>query len=141
MKAENLVYALGKFEAAFTRLERAVEQVVDDLDRDGAIQRFEFTFELLWKTAKIFLEYEGFRCAGPRSCIKEGARREILLEGEVLLDMLEDRNKTTHIYDEHTAEEIFERIKNRYVPVIASNIRKIGEQINPTSSFSRDEAG
>jgi len=129
MKADNLVYALNKLETAFTRLQQAAGRVVDDLDRDGVIQRFEFAFELLWKTAKIFLEYEGFRCAGPRSCIKEGVRREILSEGEVLLDMLEDRNKTTHIYDEHTAEEIFERIKNRYVPVIASNIRQLGEQL------------
>ena len=129
MKVDNLVYALNKLETAFTRLEQAAGRVIDDLDRDGVIQRFEFTFELLWKTAKMFLEYEGFRCAGPRSCIKEGVRREILSEGEVLLDMLEDRNKTTHIYDEHTAEEIFERIKNRYVPVIASNIRKLGEQL------------
>jgi len=129
MKVDNLVYALNKLETAFTRLEQAAGRVVDDLDRDGVIQRFEFTFELLWKTAKIFLEYEGFRCAGPRSCIKEGVRREIFSEGEVLLDMLEDRNKTAHIYDEHTAEEIFERIKNRYVPVIASNIRQLGEQL------------
>lgn len=129
MKVDNLVYALNKLETAFTRLQQAAGRVVDDLDRDGVIQRFEFTFELLWKTAKIFLEYEGFRCAGPRSCIKEGVRREILSEGEVLLDMLEDRNKTTHIYDEHTAEEIFERIKNKYVPVIASNIRQLGEQL------------
>lgn len=129
MKVDNLVYALNKLEMAFTRLQQAAGRVVDDLDRDGVIQRFEFTFELLWKTAKIFLEYEGFRCAGPRSCIKEGVRREILSEGEVLLDMLEDRNKTTHIYDEHTAEEIFERIKNKYVPVIASNIRQLGEQL------------
>jgi len=129
MKADDLVYALNKLETAFTRLQQAAGRVVDDLDRDGVIQRFEFAFELLWKTAKIFLEYEGFRCAGPRSCIKEGVRREILSEGEVLLDMLEDRNKTTHIYDEHTAEEIFERIKNRYVPVIASNIRQLGEQL------------
>lgn len=129
MKVDNLVYALNKLETAFTRLQQAAGRVVDDLDRDGVIQRFEFTFELLWKTAKIFLGYEGFRCAGPRSCIKEGVRREILSEGEVLLDMLEDRNKTTHIYDEHTAEEIFERIKNRYVPVIASNIRQLGGQL------------
>ena len=129
MKVDNLVYALNKLETAFTKLQQAAGRVVDDLDRDGVIQRFEFTFELLWKTAKIFLEYEGFRCAGPRSCIKEGVRREFLSEGEVLLDMLEDRNKTTHIYDEHTAEEIFERIKNRYVPAIASNIRQLGEQL------------
>jgi len=140
MKIDNLVYALNKLETAFTRLEQAAGRAIDDLDRDGVIQRFEFTFELLWKTAKIFLEYEGFRCVSPRSCIKEGVRREILLEGEVLLDMLEDRNKTTHIYDEHTAKEIFERIKNEYVPVAASNIGKMREQITLTDSFSKNEA-
>lgn len=139
MKIDNLIYALNKFETAFTRLEKAAGRVVDDLDRDGVIQRFEFTFELLWKTAKIFLEYEGFRCVSPRSCLKEGVRREILVEGEVLLDMLEDRNKTSHIYDEHTAEEIFERIKNEYVPVIARNIGKLREQIIPTDSFNQSE--
>jgi nucleotidyltransferase substrate binding protein (TIGR01987 family) len=139
MKIDNLIYALDKFETAFTRLENAAGRVVDDLDRDGVIQRFEFTFELLWKTAKIFLEYEGFRCVSPRSCLKEGVRREILVEGEVLLDMLEDRNKTSHIYDEHTAEEIFERIKNEYVPVIARNIGKLREQIIPTDSFNQSE--
>lgn len=48
---------------------------VDELDRDGVIKRFEFTFELFWKTIKMLLEYEGFDCAGPRSCIKEGAPR------------------------------------------------------------------
>lgn len=140
MKIDNLVYALSKLETAFTRLEQAAGCVVDDLDRDGVIQRFEFTFELLWKTAKIFLEYEGFRCVSPRACIKEGVRRELLLEGEVLLDMLEDRNKTAHIYDEHTAEEIFERIKNEYVPSVASNIGKMQEQITPPDSFSKSEA-
>ncbi len=136
MKIDHLIYALDKFETAFTRLDQAVGRVVDDLDRDGVIQRFEFTFELLWKTAKIVLEYEGFRCVSPRSCIKEGAQREILLEGEVLLDMLEDRNKASHIYDEHTAEEIFERIKTQYVPVIAINIGKMRERITPTDSDS-----
>ena len=139
MKIDDLTYALNKFETAFTRLEKATGRVVDDLDRDGVIQRFEFTFELLWKTAKIFLEYEGFRCVSPRSCIKEGVRRDVLLEGEVLLDMLEDRNKTSHIYDEHTAEEIFERIKNEYVPVIASNIGKLREQIAPMDSLNKSE--
>jgi len=140
MKVDTLVYALNKFENAFARLEQATGRVVDDLDRDGVIQRFEFTFELLWKTAKIFLEYEGFRCVSPRSCIKEGVRREVLLEGEILLDMLEDRNKASHIYDEHTAEEIFERVKNDYVPVIASNIEKLRAQITPSDNFSENEA-
>ncbi|RME77009.1 MAG: nucleotidyltransferase [Chloroflexi bacterium] len=124
MKIDDLRYALEKLERAFTRLEFAAANAVDDLDRDGVIQRFEFTFELLWKTAKIYLEYEGFRCAGPRSCLKESVRREILSDGEQLLDMLEDRNKTTHIYNEETAQEIFDRIRQVYIPVFRRSIAR-----------------
>jgi nucleotidyltransferase substrate binding protein (TIGR01987 family) len=122
MKAE-VEYSLQKLNTGFTRLKEAVEQAIDELDRDGVVQRFEFTFELFWKTVKVLLEYEGFRCAGPRSCIREGARRGFLTDGETILDMLEDRNKTTHIYDEITAGEIYNRIRNRYVSTIAENIK------------------
>ncbi len=119
---EELRYSLEKLQKATERLKEAVEQAVDELDRDGVIQRFEFTFELFWKTLKRLLEVEGFQCAGPRSCIKEAARRGFVSEPETLLDMLEDRNKTVHIYDESTAEEIYERIKGQYLPVLQKNI-------------------
>lgn len=122
MSSTEVAYALGKLKVAFMRLKEAAGQAVDELDRDGVIQRFEFTFELLWKTIKILLEYVGFYCTGPRSCIKEAARRGFLVEGEIMLDMLEDRNKTSNIYDEHTANEIFERITDCYVRVIDQNI-------------------
>jgi len=114
---EEVKYSLEKLKKASRKLDDAVREAIDELDRDGAIQRFEFTFEVFWKTIKIFLEYEGYRCAGPRSCIKEAARRGFLKEAEIVLDMLEDRNKTSHIYDESTAKEIFERIKKDYVEV------------------------
>jgi nucleotidyltransferase substrate binding protein (TIGR01987 family) len=128
MSAEP-AYALKILNTAFMRLKEAAEQAVDELDRDGVIQRFEFTFELLLKTTKVMLEYEGFHCAGPRSCIKEGARRELLVEGEILLDMLEDRNKTAPIYDEHTAREIFERIRGSYIRVIDRNMMLFGDYL------------
>lgn len=116
-------YSLERLKAAFLKLQESTEKAVDELDRDGVIQRFEFTFELFWKTIKILLAEEGFECAGPRSCIKEGARRGFLVDGEMLLDMLEDRNKMSHIYDELTAKEIFKRIKEDYVGLISRNIK------------------
>ncbi len=116
-------YSLERLKAAFFKLQESTEKAVDELDRDGVIQRFEFTFELFWKTIKILLAEEGFECAGPRSCIKEGARRGFLIDGEMLLDMLEDRNKMSHIYDELTAKEIFKRIKEDYVGLISRNIK------------------
>ncbi len=119
---EEVKYSLEKLKKASKKLDDAVREAIDELDRDGAIQRFEFTFEVFWKTLRIFLEYEGYRCAGPRSCIKEAARRGFLKEAEIVLDMLEDRNKTSYIYDESTAKEIFERIKQEYVEVFRTNI-------------------
>jgi nucleotidyltransferase substrate binding protein (TIGR01987 family) len=116
-------YSLKKLKKAFLRLRESTEKAVDELDRDGVIQRFEFTFELFWKAIKIVLGHEGFECAGPRSCIKEGARRGFLSDAEMILDMLEDRNKASHVYDESTAEEIFERVKEQYVPLIEKNIK------------------
>jgi nucleotidyltransferase substrate binding protein (TIGR01987 family) len=118
----EIEYSLQKLKRAFLRLKESTQSAVDELDQDGVIQRFEFTFELFWKTTKIFLEHEGLRCASPRSCIKEGVRRDFLTGGETLLDMLEDRNKASHIYDESAAREIFERIKKEYVKLIEQNI-------------------
>ncbi len=115
-------YALQKLKAAFFKLRQASVMAVDELHRDGVIQRFEFTFEAFWKAIRMILIIEGFECQGPRSCIKEGARRGFVVEGEILLDMLEDRNKMSHIYDESTANDIFERIKNTYIQVIETNI-------------------
>ena len=77
----------------------------------------------------FLLRHEGFDCAGPRSCIKEAARRGFIDNGEVFLDMLEDRNKASHIYDGSTAIEIFDRIKDKYVKVIEENITLFEEHI------------
>jgi nucleotidyltransferase substrate binding protein (TIGR01987 family) len=123
-------YSLEKLKKAFTKLRESTEKAVDELDRDGVIQRFEFTFELFWKAIKILLEQEGFGCAGPKSCIKEGARRGFLTDGEMLLDMLEDRNKASHIYDESTAIEIFQRIKQSYVSLMENNIKLFEQYIS-----------
>ena len=57
MSSTEVAYALGNLETAFLRLKEAVEEAVDELDRYGVIQRFEFTFKLFWKTIKVTLEY------------------------------------------------------------------------------------
>ena len=111
-------YAVEKFTNGFERLKEAITLAKDDLDKDGAIQRFEFTFELLWKALKIFLEYQGILVNTPRESLKEAFRINLLGDEEIFLDMLEDRNRTSHIYDKETSEEIFERIKTVYLQAI-----------------------
>ena len=104
------------FTNALARLEEALRQnpSVGSIVVDGTIQRFEFTFELAWKLMKAVLDYNGIEANTPRESIKESFRANIIKDGESWIDMLEDRNKTSHIYDENQALVIYNKIKNNH---------------------------
>ncbi len=108
------------FKKALKRLEEAL---AEDLTKgsiviDGTIQRFEFTFELSWKLAKFALKYSGVDVETPRMVIKEAFKAGIIKDGDGWIDMLEDRNKTAHIYDETQALTIYEKIKNSHYKLL-----------------------
>ena len=124
MKKSDALMALVQLEKAYKSLNIACEKSKNDIERDGTIQRFEFTFELFWKTLKIIMDYYGVDCNSPKICIKEAFRNKFIEDDEIFLDMLEDRNKTSHIYKEEVADEIFERIKNVYVNSFNDFIKK-----------------
>jgi len=115
MTKSEVLLKINNFERALKRLEEAVKKAKDDLDKDGVIQRFEFTIELLWKSFKAILNYLGIECYSPRSCIKEAFKAGIIGDDEIILDMLNDRNISSHVYSETTSEEIFKRIKEAYL--------------------------
>lgn len=112
------------FEAAFKKLTQAIELLdgLDDLSKEGLIQRFEYTFELAWKTLKDYLESKGENVKFPRDVIKKAFQAEIINNGELWLEMLEKRNLLSHIYDENTfntvmfliQESYYSEIKNLY---------------------------
>ena len=113
-KSEALL-KIKNFEKALNRLEEGIKEAKNDLDKDGVIQRFEFTMEVLWKALRAILLYQGIECYSPRSCIKEAFKANIIDDDEIILDMLEDRNISSHVYDEERSNQIFERIKNVYL--------------------------
>ncbi len=83
------------------------------LERDAGIQRFEFTFEALWKAARCFLvELEGVDAASPKGVVRSCRELGIFNEAEtmVALGMVDDRNLTVHTYNEPLAEEIYSRL-------------------------------
>ncbi len=129
MKKTEVELAIKKLKKAFERLKSAVEIAKDDLDKDGVIQRFEFTAELLWKTLKIILEYNKVECHSPRDCTKKAFRYALINDDEIVLDMLDSTNKSSHIYDEKTSEEIFNRIKEVYVDHIEKMIKSLSDQL------------
>ena len=122
-----LEYSLNKLKNANQKLKEGIEQAKDELDKDGVIQRFEFTFELLWKALKIYLEYQGIIIKTPRDSFVEAFRIDLISDEKIFLDMLEDRNNTSHIYDKKTSEKIFNRIKKKYQTEIAKVIELLNK--------------
>ena len=133
MKAE-LIYSFQKLKEAVKKLDDGIKQVKDQLDRDGVIQRFEFSFELLWKTLKLFLADEGIIANSPKEALKETFRFGLIKDDEVFLDMLEDRNQTSHIYSEDISKEIFGRIKKKYLNAFKLLINNLSGYIDTEKS-------
>ncbi len=125
MKREEVLKSYDKLRRSFETLREAVLTAETTLEIDGTLQRFEYTFETFWKFLRILLEYHGFECRSPRSCIKTAFRVGFLGEEELFLDMLEDRDLTSHIYSEEESRKVFERIKNIYTRVLEEFIKNI----------------
>ncbi len=107
------------FEQAYTLLEKHVEvDTSDELARAGFIQFFEMAFELAWKLMRDYLHAQGFQINSPKEAIKQAFQSNIIEDGQVWLDALEDRNLTVHTYDESTAIEIEAKIREIYYPAL-----------------------
>ena len=109
---------LTNFTNALTRLKEGslIWEAAGDLGRDGLIQRFEFTFELAWKTLKACFEEEGLLgLTSPKTVLREAFSAGLIKEDELWLAMLEDRNSTAHIYGEPLAIQICHRVQEQYI--------------------------
>jgi nucleotidyltransferase substrate binding protein (TIGR01987 family) len=90
---------------------------LNEFEKQGLIQSFEYTHELAWNTLKDFLENRGLKdIYGSKDATREAFKLGLIEDGEVWMDMIESRNQTTHTYNEETAEEIVGAIVNRYYP-------------------------
>lgn len=115
---------LGK---AIQRLEEALQEETTELVIDGVLHRFEFTFELAWKTMKDYLEYQGIsqKIGSPREVIKETFSAGIIESGDIWIEMMLSRNSLSHIYDENTSREIYNQIKELYFKEIKNLENKL----------------
>lgn len=106
------------FFKALKRLEEALtKDLSDDIIVDGIIQRFEFTFEQSWKVMKLYLEDQGIldEALAPRSTIRCAYKHKLISDGDIWIEMMLDRNRTSHMYDETTALNIVKLVKEKYV--------------------------
>jgi nucleotidyltransferase substrate binding protein (TIGR01987 family) len=119
MSNKKVVDSLQSLESALKRLGEALaEDSPNPLAIDGTIQRFEFVFELMWKTFKRALEIEGIKCQTPRETLKAAYQIGWIDVEELWLQMLDDRNMTSHTYDEPTANQIYANIQTYYPEIL-----------------------
>jgi nucleotidyltransferase substrate binding protein (TIGR01987 family) len=109
-------YIQDKFEEEDGEINQA-ESVLDEVLKEGLIQRFEYTHELAWNVMKDYAEYQGnANIRGSRDATREAFKIKLLSNGEVWMDMIKSRNETSHTYNEETADEIFLKIIETYYP-------------------------
>ena len=123
-KTERWRQRLATFGKALVRMDEVVtlwhNRKLSDLERDGMIQRFEYTQELAWKLLKNYIEYQGeTQMGGSRDTIRQAFRLGLIENSEPWFDMLESRNLTSHVYDEATEMTVIERIVDTYYPILS----------------------
>ena len=117
--------ALENAEAAVAKLVAFLgDPVTSDRDRAGVIQAFEFTFETSWKLLKSLAEREGLEAESPRRALLAGHKLGLIEDEELWLEMLQDRNLTSHVYHSQLAERIFTAISMRYAPALIEAIKR-----------------
>jgi len=121
LKVNNFNNALARLKEGIAKYDEA-----NDLSRDGIIQRFEFTFELAWKTLKTVFEDEGLTgLNSPKTVLREAFAAGLIKDDELWLAMLGDRNSTAHIYSEQLAIEICHNIQAKYVNEFSNLLEEI----------------
>lgn len=113
-----------RWKQRFENLQLAFEQLnsfnkveqLNDLEKQGVIKAFEYTFELSWKMLQDYLQFLGFTdFIGPRLVIEQAFALGLINDGHEWLSMLKSRNLTSHTYNSQTADEILKAIKSNYI--------------------------
>jgi len=128
---EKLMERLRSCQRAVATLDEAVNMPFSVVVRDASIQRFEYSFESLWKLLKAHLEqHEGIRCNSPKRCFREALQVGLLSvdETETCLVMTDDRNLTSHAYLEAVAEAIYRKLPS-YLTVMHTLVANIQAHI------------
>ena len=115
------VSAIENFGKALSKLrEFTATPIVDDRDRAGIIQAFEFTFEQCWKTFQQIAKIQGMTAVSPRQALEAAARLQLIHREDenAWLNMLRDRNMTSHLYQEAIAADIAQQVVDQYLALL-----------------------
>ena len=117
-RREDYKNALIKLQEALGQEEKqSLSEDTMQIIIDGVLHRFEFTFELAWKTMKDYLEYMGItnKTGSPRENIQQAFKQGIIENGEIWIEIMLARNELSHLYDEEASRRIYNNIKDMYI--------------------------
>lgn len=119
-KAEHFCHAVDRLGEALDAFSHSPASTVI---RDGVIQRFEFTFELAWKSLREYMEDQGADMSGvvfSKQVFKTAYAAGLIGDELVWLDMLASRNITSHVYDDQQAAQVTADIRDRYMAPLSA---------------------
>lgn len=133
----NYQKALRKLNIAIERIneqadeESGLDEDLEEILKEGLIKRFEYTYELAWNVMKDYAEYQGkIDVKGPRDAIREAFSMELITDGKEWMNMLTNRNLTSHTYNSETAEEIHDEITESYIFLFNAFEEKMSQLIH-----------
>lgn len=131
----------SNFSKAFSQLEKFIKhENLNDLEKQGLIKAFEYTYELSWKTLQDLLRDKGYNnIAGPKPVIEQGFQDGYIEDGMGWMRMHKSRNLATHTYDEETAMEIIENIRAEYFFLLQKLREKLEEERSGAQNSMFDE--
>lgn len=128
---------LANFRKALLQLDEAMtlmqQRELSKLEKQGVIQGFEYCYELGWNTLKDFLVWQGIDgIIGSRDTIREAFSKGLISDGHAWMQMLTDRNRTSHTYNEETAEAILTNIQLQHHPLLKALEQTMSSRVEPT---------
>ncbi len=134
MQNKRWLQRFENFEKASINLNETIECIkqngINKIYTMALIQAYEIVFELAWKTMKDYLEFNGIITDTPRETIKEAFSRNIISDGQIWIEMMEARNKTSHTYKEEYAKSLCDDILNIYSKQIINLLEFFKGKIN-----------
>ena len=127
MEIELVKKQISLFNKAYLTIEEGFKnEDFNDLEKDGIIQRFEYTIEIAWKTCKKVLEYQKLNfIASPKEILKECYKLSIITDLELWENFLDIRNSMSHMYSEYVSSESFNYIQKHF-----TEIKKLIDNLN-----------
>ncbi len=120
------------YQKALLQLQKFIDQKsLNELEEQGLIKAFEYSYELAWKTLQDLIAYRGFQdIYGPRPVIQKANNIGLIKDGEGWLKMIQSRNLTSHTYNEETADEISAEIINSYYSLFIKLKERLDAELN-----------